>query len=61
MSARLLALKLRGEDLTEYIDTAYDVVEQVRKIESDRIYEPGEDLDGKVQGQFPTGDECDTK
>jgi hypothetical protein len=53
ISSRLLGLKLRGEDLTEhvkYIDTAYGVVEQVRKIESGRIYEPGEDFDGKVQG-----------
>ena len=55
VSARLLALKLRGKNLTEhiaYIDTAYDVIEQVRKIEIDRIYEPGEDFDGKVQGDI---------
>lgn len=53
--ARLLALKIQGEDLTDHIvriDTSFEFIELVRKIKSDRIYEPGEEFDGKVRGDL---------
>lgn len=50
--ARLLGLKIRGANLLDHIkhfDTNYKTIELVRKIESDRIYEPDEEFDGKIQ------------
>lgn len=58
--SRLLGLKIRGEDLIEHIqhfDTEYAMIELVRKIESDRIYEPEEAFDGNVRERLPTDED----